>query len=582
MTGRPGAADRLLAAIAGVHARAVLRRFLGAARNATAVQERVLLEKIRRNAASDFGREHGFDSVRSYDDFVRRVPIATYDRLAPYIERVKAGQTGALFGPGQRVRMFALTSGTTDRPKYVPVTDRFLAEFRAGWNAFGVKVLTDHPQAFLRPIVQVTSRMDEEHTSAGIPCGAITGLMATTQKRIVRRYYVTPPAVAEIADSAARYYAIMRLAMAGDVAFFITASPATQLKLARAAEGSAERLIRDIHDGTLDADLDIPAEVRERLAPRLHPDPPRAGFLQRTADRAGRLLPKDVWNLAFLANWMGGTMGLYLKDFAEYFGDTPVRDIGLVASEGRMSIPIQDRTPAGILEVTSNFYEFIPAGEHDQSDPPVLRTHQVEPGGEYFILLTTSAGFYRYDIGDQVRVVDFHGQAPVIEFLHKGLHVSSLTGEKLTEQQVVQAFDRTRRALGLDAATFVLAAQWADPPCYRLHVELPAPGASSLLPSPFSLLSSRLADELDRHLRAVNIEYASKRDSARLGPVEVNVLPPGFLARLEAAPDSASRRRPEQYKHRYLYPQPGADADFPLASSRPTPQPASRCGAPHS
>ena len=557
-------ADRLIARAARAHARRVLNRFLHAAHQATAVQGRVLFEKIRRNAAGDYGRDHDFAGIRTYQDFRRQVPVTTYEDLAPYIERVKAGDLRAMFGGRQRVRMFAMTSGTTDQPKYVPVTDAFLAEYRRGWNAFGVKALMDHPEAMVRPIVQVTSPMDEQIAPSGVPCGAITGLMAATQKWIVRRYYVTPPCVGYIHDARARYYTIVRLALAGDVGFMITANPATQLRIARSGDANAEPIIRDVRDGTLNADLEIPSTVRDQLAPRLRADPARADYLERVVKVTGRLLPKDVWDLGFVANWTSGTMGLYLRDFPEYFGLTPVRDIGLLASEGRMSIPIHDATPGGILEVTSNFYEFIPAAEADSAAPTVLRSHEVEIGGEYFILLTTSAGFYRYDIGDQVRVVDFHGQAPVIEFLHKGQHVSSLTGEKLTEQQALQAFERACRTLGLAVDLFVLAPQWAEAPFYRLHLP------QRLSPQPDG--ADRLAEEMDRQLRSVNIEYACKQDSGRLGSVQVNLLPDGFLGELEARTMAKRRGRYEQYKHRYLYPQPGEDAEFPVAATQSAPE----------
>ncbi len=554
-----------MALAARVHARRVLAGFMGSAQQATAVQERVLLEKVRRNAASDYGRDHGFGGIRGYDDFAARVPVTTYEDLSPYIERVRAGQLGAMFGGRQRVHMFAMTSGTTDQPKYVPITAAFLAEYRCGWNAFGVKALMDHPDALLRPIVQITSPMDEQRAPSGVPCGAITGLMAATQKRIVRRYYVTPPSVGYIADAAARYYTVARLALAGDVGFMITANPATLLRIARAGDQHAEQIICDVRDGTLDPQFDIPASVRSDLAGRLRPDPQRARYLDSVADRTGRLLPKDVWRLGFLANWTGGTMGLYLQHYPEYFGQTPVRDIGLLASEGRMSIPIEDGTATGILEVTANFYEFIPAAEADRRDPPTLRSHEVEVGGEYFILLTTSAGFYRYNIGDQVRVVGFHGQAPIIEFMNKGRHISSLTGEKLTEQQALHGFERACRTLGLAADLFVLAPQWADPPFYRLHVP------QTLLPA--RVAPDQLAAEMDRQLRALNIEYAGKRDTGRLGRVQVNPLPAAFLPDLEARTLATRRGRYEQYKHRYLYPQPGDDAGFPVYAPQPAPQP---------
>ncbi len=195
-------------------------------------------------------------------------------------------------------------------------------------------------------------------------------------------------------------------------------------------------------------------------------------------------------------------------------------------------------------------------------DDPLSKS--VEIGGEYFILLTTSAGFYRYHIGDQIRVVDFHGQAPVIEFLHKGQHVSSLAGEKLTEQQALQAFERACRTLRLAVDLFVLAPQWAEAPFYRLHLP------RRVSPQPDG--ADRLAVEMDRQLRSANIEYASKQDSSRLGSLRVNLLPDGFLGELEARTMARRRGRYEQYKHRYLYPQPGEDVEFPVGSTQSAPE----------
>jgi len=559
--------DYLLATVAKAHARHVLRGFLRATRRATRTQTRVLMGKLRRNAESDFGREHKFGTIRTYADFAERVPILRYDDLAPYVERVRNGDLSALFGPKQRVLMFAMSSGTTDRPKYVPVTEAFLREYRRGWNVFGVKALVDHPKAFLKPIVQVTSRMDEETAPSGVPCGAITGLMAAMQKRIVRKYYASLPCVARIEDAATRYYTVMRLAAAVDVGFMITANPATQLKLARTGDACKEQIIRDVHDGTLDSRLEVPEDVRAALAPRLKARPKRAKALEEIVRQTGRLLPKDMWNLGFGANWTGGTMGLYLRDFPEHFGKTPVRDIGLLASEGRMSIPLEDGTPCGVLDVTSNFYEFIPVSEYESAQPTVLLPHDLEVGQDYYILLTTSAGFYRYDIADVVRVHGFYGQAPVIEFLNKGAHISSLTGEKLSESQVVLAVERACTCLGIEPGLFVLAPQWAEPPHYRLYMEPPDASPDEL---------AALEREMESALGHVNIEYASKRNSGRLGPVRLSVLPAGFLAERDLRLSTRHRKANEQFKHQYLLPSPGEDKEFPRGEPvRPAGVPAS-------
>ena len=65
-------------------------------------------------------------------------------------------------------------------------------------------------------------------------------------------------------------------------------------------------------------------------------------------------------------------MGAYLRGYPEYFGDRPVRDVGLIASEGRMTIPIEDNTPAGILDIRHHYFEFIPEGQIDHPEPETI------------------------------------------------------------------------------------------------------------------------------------------------------------------------------------------------------------------
>jgi hypothetical protein len=130
--------------------------------------------------------------------------------------------------------------------------------------------------------------------------------------------------------------------------------------------------------------------------------------------------------------------------------------------------------------------------------------------------------------------------------------VSSISGEKLTEWQVTEAFRRCSAELALRFTYFVLAPQWADPPFYRLHV-------SGTVHEP-----QRLIDGLDEELSKVNLEYLSKRTSGRLGPITLNHLPEGAFDRVAASATRASQVPTEQYKHRYLYTAPGEDASLGL------------------
>ena len=113
----------------------------------------------------------------------------------------------------------------------------------------------------------------------------------------------------------------------------------------------------------------------------------------------------------------------------------------------------------------------MPEDQVGRDEPETVEATDLIEGRRYFILPTTAGGLYRYQIHDLVRCVGFHGQAPVIEFLNKGAHFSSMTGEKLSEFQVVAAVTAAQRALGLRLGSFLLLPTWGEPPYYTLLVE---------------------------------------------------------------------------------------------------------------
>src|SRR5207244_7544062 len=140
-----------------------------------------------------------------------------------------------------------------------------------------------------------------------------------------------------------------------------------------------EHLLRDLRDGTLNPDLDIPPEIRAALAARVKKEPERARQLAAAAEKAGRLFPKDVWppETIIINTWTGGSMGPYLRQLPQYFGEPPVRDLGLLASEGRMTIPFANSTASGVLDIWSHYFEFVPEGEIDSPQPTVLGAHEL-------------------------------------------------------------------------------------------------------------------------------------------------------------------------------------------------------------
>jgi hypothetical protein len=532
-------------------ARRLARAFLDQTRHAGDVQRGLLRDLLARHADSQFGRDHGFRSIRDAADYRRQVPVGGYDRHEPYIDRVRQGDTQALFGPGTRVLMFAMTSGTTNRPKTIPVTEQSLRDYREGWTIWGILAFDAHPPMLergLRPILQIASDWRESFTPAGIPCGAITGLTASMQSPLVRSVYCMPVCGSRVKDVESKYYLAMRFSVPLDLGTIIAANPATILAMVRLADREKQTLIRDLHDGTVAAKWPIPPEIRRELRFRTRIRRRHAARrLEEIAERTGRILPRDYWpDLQFLSNWMGGTMKAYLQGYPEFFGEKPVRDVGLIASEGRMTIPIEDGTAAGVLDIRHHYFEFIPEDQAGRETPETVEAGELIEGRNYFILLTTAGGLYRYNIHDLVRCVGFQGRAPVLEFLNKGAHFSSLTGEKLSEHQVIAAVQSAQQRLALQLSSYLLLPSWGEPPFYSLLVE------GTDVPS--EAAESRLAGAVEDQLRAHNIEYAAKRDSLRLGPVRIVRLPAGSWVEFQKGRLARSGGTVEQYKQPHLIP----------------------------
>lgn len=541
----PNLLERLAARLAFLHASHVFRRFSRQLADPEAQQLGALRRVVRLVGASDYGRRFKLDRVRSVQDLRRAVPIATYDDFHPYIERVTRGETGALLARSTPILMFATSSGTTARSKYIPVTPEFVRQYRRGWNTFGLKMLSDHPQAVLRAILQGSGRHDESHTSSGVPCGAITGMLARTQKGIVRRFYVGAPEIAHLADARARYYTLMRFGVMRDVAFAITANPATLVRMAQTLDRECETLVRDVHNGTLSAEIVTDAATRRRLESHLQPAPQRARELDALKASNGTLRPVDFWRLSFLACWTGGSMGYYLERLASWYGGIPVRDIGLLASEGRITIPLEDGTPAGVLDSQAAVFEFIPLEDWPEARGGTRLPSELETGRDYVVVLSNDAGLVRYRLDDVVRVRGWVGATPVLEFLHRAGRVASLAGEKLTEHQVVEAVRVACSRLAVPEFDYVVGPQWGDPPRYVISASVP--------------IDDGLLAEIDRQIGAQNLEYDSRRKSLRLGSLGSRHLGPGAIERMDARLCATRKSTTEQFKRPCLFTEPGAD-----------------------
>ncbi len=536
-------------AVIRMQMRRLVAAFLAKTADPRAVQQAVLRDLLALNAGTDFAKRHALHEVRTVADLRQRVPVSDYTYFRPYIERVKQGETSALLGSSNRLLMFALTSGTTADSKFLPITKRFLDDYRRGWSIWSIRAYDDHPTLFLQKIVQLSSDHDQFRTIGGHPCGNISGLATAMQNRLVRTMYSIPAIVSKIRSPEAKYYTAMRFSLANRIAgLLLTANPSTLIQLAKLGDDRKQELIRDIFNGTLSSRVDVSPEVRESLRRQVRRrDRRRAQDLEAIVEKSGHLYPRNYWSgLSLMGVWTGGSAGAYTRGLRTYYGNVPIRDHGLSASEGRMTIPLWDDRPDGILDIASHFFEFIPEEEYGRPNLTALEAHELEEGRNYYILLTTSAGLWRYDIKDVVKCVGWYQSTPLLEFLNKGAHISSITGEKVSESQVVAAVRDAVAAMNVPLSCYTVAPVWGDPPGYRLLAEV------GDLPS--AEAGEQLAAHVDTGLQALNMEYGEKRRTGRLAPLAYASISPGSWNRFARERQSGLGGSVEQYKHPCLVP----------------------------
>lgn len=493
-------------------------------KNPLEVQERLLLRMMDRNQDTAFGRKFGFDTIKSIDDFRKKVPILEYKDHEPYIQASLNGEPRQL--TAQSPSFYATTSGTTGTPKYIPVTPESRSAKSQLLRVWLSKFFLDHPGMFSGRMLSVISPEVESISPSGVPCGAESGHGYRSAPKPLKAVYSSPYDTCEIEDYDAKYYTQLRIAVAQSVSFLFSCNPSTVLLLAQRMDEFADHIIADVRHGTLSTEFEVPEEIRKECVPYLSADPARADELERIRKEVGVLRPREVWpQLCAIACWKGGSVGTYVNKFRKYFpDDIAIRDLGYLSSENRGSIPLTDAGISGPLSIATNFFEFLPEDHPGiPGSEDLLTVDQLEEGKSYYIYVTTLAGLYRYDMNDIVQVMGYYENTPMIRFLQKGKGVVSFTGEKLYESQVIQAVENALQDIsGEYEFITALGELEGDLPRYTFLVEFEQ--------EPDDEQAMQWLKQIDAQLQQLNIEYHSKRNSKRLLPGALKVVKPGEFA----------------------------------------------------
>ena len=457
---------------------------------------------------TDFGHAHNLSDQMDLEAYRDAVPIRTYDELQSFFTRTAEGEANVL--TRHAVKQLLVTSGTTGPSKYLPVTtiwEKRVAEAQALWRLGLVK---DREEVSRGKVLTLVSPPVEGVLPSGLPYGSNTGRMHARQPWIVRMRYPTPKDVVAFQDPMVRLYCTLRFALQHDVTSITTANPSTILLMARRLEEWADELSADLREGTVERGpaAALSSEVKKRL---------RRKAKKSAVPSSWKMA--QIWDLVSIHCWKGGSASFFLDQFSEALGgEVPIREVGITASEGYFALPLSDDDPGGVAWLGAHLMEFV-----DEDGQPRW-AWELEVGKVYRLIISTTAGLYRYDLGDLVEVVGKVGELPALRFVRKSAAMLNVTGEKVSEDQVLQAATEAfgmNRVVGLTARI-----EMCHPPCVEIAAEW-LPGRR--------LDHSEAAVAMDSALRSANVEYDSKRKSERLGPLKLRSLSPGAYSRYRAS-----------------------------------------------
>lgn len=463
--------------------------FMRATRNPQQAQNELLHAIIQRNRDTVFGRRHGFASIKSIAEYRQAVAVQNYEDLRELIEEQAIQQKPCL--TQAMPEFFVLTSGTTSKPKFIPILASTIREYRITQNLAAFAVYRDIPAALQGKILGIVSPAIEGRLEFGAPYGSMSGLIYKSMPPILRTKYVVPPEVFEIRDYDAKYLAMAGYAMReADITLIASANPTTVLRLLETINNQFELLYQEL----------------------LKVNPARANQLRKIKQSAGELSLAHLWpNLRTLNVWTGGNCSVLIPRLRKSLPPLArVVEVGYMSSEFRGGITVDAIHNIQVPTLQHNFFEFVERNLWEAGDCQFRLLDEVEPGKQYYVFVTTQAGLYRYNINDLIEVTGFFNRTPTIRFVQKGKGVLSLTGEKLYESQLVDVISEVCRRQEIEIQFFIMVGR-PDTLQYTLYLEH-APMDSSLI---------------EQLLMEANLEFAAKRQSGRLQPIQMEFIRAG-------------------------------------------------------
>ena len=424
------------------------------------LQHDVLQTLLERAQNTEYGRNHVFDRINGYDEFVKHVPVNTYEELKNDIDRMRQGERDVLW-PGQ-VRWYAKSSGTTnDKSKFIPVSSDGLKyiHYAGGKDAVAL-YLKNNPNSRLfdgRALILGGSHAPNYNLKDSL-VGDLSAILIENINPLVNLVRVPKKKTALLSDFESKREMIAQEALHKNVTN-ISGVPSWMLSV-----------------------------------------------LTRMMEISGKTHLEEVWPNIEVFFHGGVAFTPYRKQYEQLITSPNMHYMETYnASEGFFGLQ-DDPTDKSMLLMADYdvFYEFMDftgnSGESGSGN--IVPLWGVETGKNYAMLITTSCGLWRYEIGDTVMFTSTNPYKFIITGRTK--HFINAFGEELIVDNAEQGLAYACQQTGAEVLEYTAAPVYMDNQARCRHQWL-----IEFSKAPADL--SKFASLLDRRLQEINSDYEAKR-----------------------------------------------------------------------
>ncbi|MBL0268407.1 MAG: GH3 auxin-responsive promoter family protein [Chitinophagaceae bacterium] len=442
-------------------------------------QLRVLKKLLKKARFTEFGQHYRFDEAllnrHPAKKFQELVPVHDYNKI--YEEWWKKTLDGVsdVAWPG-KIKYYALSSGTSEAAsKYIPVTREMLRSNTVNYLRQLLSLLSyqeANKRAITKGFLMIGGATDLQKGKAGWFAGDLSGILAKKRPFWFQSFYKPGGRIAALSDWNQKLNEIVEHAREWDIGFIVGVPAWCQMCMEMVIE---HYKVNNIH---------------------------------------------EIWpNFSFFVHG-GVAFEPYKKGFEKLLGKPIVYIENYLSSEGFIGYKTREHAKGMKLILDNNiFFEFVPFDEKNfdndgqiVANPEACMIHEVEEGKEYALLMSTNSGAWRYLIGDTIKFVDLEKSEVVITGRTK--HFLSLTGEHLSVENMNKAIELVSEEFNISIPEYtVVGFPFENFFAHRWYVA-----------TNDAVDANQLRNKIDEHLRALNDDYATERDSA-LKEVFLEVLP---------------------------------------------------------